>query len=320
MEEELFKEVELAGRGTGLVAACDLQPGVLLLAEPPLLTVPWWQRLTQFNRSRERSELLSKQLLGLSKEKQEGFWRLADCKAEPGEEPSIDGIWRTNNFALGPSGPKTNNGLFLQISRFNHSCQPLAEFSWNPVRKKQEVRVVRPIMRGTEITVSYFSHLVAAQDRLSRKKYLETFYGFPCDCAACSLAGQEGEDDDRERAKVVELAERIEGLLYDEESEDDDEAKEGGKEEVDGDEAAALKSILMAVDLSWERIGLMERRGFKVVSILRACWQLLETAQEWELEEEAEKVLSKGTHLAEVLYGAESERTLKWRQTLPCPG
>ena len=65
---------------------------------------------------------------------------------------------------------------------------------------------------------------------------------------------------------MVELAERIEGLLYDEESEDDDEAKEGGKEEVDGDEAAALKSILMAVDLSWERIGLMERRGFKVIS------------------------------------------------------
>ena len=28
-------------------------------------------------------------------------------------------------------------------SRFNHSCRPLAEFSWNPVRKKQEVRVIR---------------------------------------------------------------------------------------------------------------------------------------------------------------------------------
>jgi len=82
MQEELFKEVDLPGRGTGLVASCDLQPGVLLLAEPPLLTVPWWQRLTQFNRNRERSDLLSKQLLGLTKEKQEGFWRLADCKVK----------------------------------------------------------------------------------------------------------------------------------------------------------------------------------------------------------------------------------------------
>jgi len=318
MQEELFKEVDLPGRGTGLVASCDLQPGVLLLAEPPLLTVPWWQRLTQFNRNRERSDLLSKQLLGLTKEKQEGFWRLADCKAEPGEKPSIDGIWRTNNFALGPSGPKTNNGLFLQISRFNHSCRPSAEFSWNPVRKKQEVRVVRPIMCGTEITVSYFSHLVAAQDRRSRKNYLQTYYGFPCDCAACSLVGQEGEEDDKERAKVAELAERIEGLLYDEESEEEDGISKGEIVGREGEEE--LKSILMAVHLSWQRIGLMERRGFKVVTTLRACWDLLETTQEWELENEAEKVLAKGSHLAEVLYGAESERTMKWREALPCPG
>jgi len=271
-EEELFREVELPGKGTGLVASCDLQPGVLLLAEAPLLTVPWWQRLTQFNRTRERSELLSKQLLDLSKEKQDGFWRLADCKAEPGEKPSIDGIWRTNNFALGPSGPKTNNGLFLKISRFNHSCRPSAEFSWNPVRKRQEVRVVRPIMCGREITVSYFSHLVAAQDRLSRKKYLQTYYGFPCDCVACSLDEQEGKEDDEQRAKVVELADRIEGLLYDEESEDEERKEEMGDE-------GELKSILMAIDLSWERIGLMERRGFKVVTTLRACWDLLETTQ-----------------------------------------
>ena len=50
MEEELFKEVELVGKGTGLVASKDLPPGVLLLSESPLLTVPWWQRLAQFNR------------------------------------------------------------------------------------------------------------------------------------------------------------------------------------------------------------------------------------------------------------------------------
>jgi len=317
-ESNLFKEVELAGRGTGLVASCDLQPGVLLLAEQPLLTVPWWQRLTQFNRSRERSELLQKQLLDLSKEKQEGFWRLTDCKAEPGEKPSIDGIWRTNNFALGPSGPKSNNGLFLQISRFNHSCRPSAEFSWNPARKKQEVRVVRPIKCGTEITVSYFSHLVAAQDRRGRKKYLQTYYGFPCDCAACILVGEEGEEDDRERAKVAELAKEIEDLLYEDESEDDEGKKGEIRKDCEGE--TELKSILMAVHLSWQRIGLMERRGFKVVTTLRACWDLLETTQEWELEKEAEKVLAKGSYLAEVLYGAESERAVKWREALPCPG
>ena len=36
----------------------------------------------------------------------------------------------------------------------------------------------RPIKCGREITVSYFSHIVAAQDRLSRKKYLQVLYLF----------------------------------------------------------------------------------------------------------------------------------------------
>ena len=54
----------------------------------------------------------------MSKAEQEQFWQLADCKAREGEESSMDGIWRTNNFALGQSGPRTDNGLFLRTSRW----------------------------------------------------------------------------------------------------------------------------------------------------------------------------------------------------------
>ena len=79
--------------------------------------------------------------------------------------------------------------------------------------------------------------------------------------------------------KVVELEDRIKDLLYDDVSTDeadyvkdkednedkeaeDKEDKERRKHEASDEED--LKSILLAVDLSWERIGLMERRGFKV--------------------------------------------------------
>ena len=79
--------------------------------------------------------------------------------------------------------------------------------------------------------------------------------------------------------KVVELEDRIKDLLYDDASTDeedyvkdkednedkeaeDKEDKERRKHEASDEED--LKSILLAVDLSWERIGLMERRGFKV--------------------------------------------------------
>ena len=88
--------------------------------------------------------------------------------------------------------------------------------------------------------------------------------------------------------KVVELEDRIRDLLYDDVSTDEEdyvEDKEGNERKEDNEDKEAedkenkedkerrkheaseeedLKSILLAVDLSWERIGLMERRGFKV--------------------------------------------------------
>ena len=83
--------------------------------------------------------------------------------------------------------------------------------------------------------------------------------------------------------KVVELEDRIKDLLYDDVSTDeadyvkdkeDNEDKEYNEDKEDKEdkerrkheasEEEDLKSILLAVDLSWERIGLMERRGFKV--------------------------------------------------------
>ena len=76
---------------------------------------------------------------------------------------------------------------------------------------------------------------------------------------------------------MLDLEERIEGLLYDKGSEDEEDKGQDmvdkGKDMVDkgrdiaDKEEEDLKSILSAVDLSWERIGLMERRGFKVISI-----------------------------------------------------
>ena len=78
-------------------------------------------------------------------------------------------------------------------------------------------------------------------------------------------------------SKVVELEDRIKDLLYDDVSTDEEdyvEDKEGNEDKEDKEdkerrkheasEEEDLKSILLAVDLSWERIGLMERRGFKV--------------------------------------------------------
>ena len=82
--------------------------------------------------------------------------------------------------------------------------------------------------------------------------------------------------------KVLELEDRIKDLLYDDVGTDEEdyvEDKEGNERKEDKEdkerrkheasEEEDLKSILLAVDLSWERIGLMERRGFKVSCVSR---------------------------------------------------
>ena len=45
------------------------------------------------------------------------FLYLYFLKVGPGEDKTANGIFRTNNFALGGSGLKSNNGLFLEMSR-----------------------------------------------------------------------------------------------------------------------------------------------------------------------------------------------------------
>ena len=59
----------------------------------------------------------------------------------------IIGIFIANNY---------ENSLSIQISRFNHSCKPNAVNSANAVNSEfNEVRAIRNIKAGQEITISY---------------------------------------------------------------------------------------------------------------------------------------------------------------------
>ena len=117
------------------------------------------------------------------------FYNLSDCKKEEGEESTEGGIWRTNNFALGRSNNRSKNGIFPNLSRFNHSCVPSAEFRWNEKLYRQEIRAIRDIVPGEEITLCYFTLETMAKSKVDRQNYLRDHYGFICDCHACSLTG-----------------------------------------------------------------------------------------------------------------------------------
>ena len=44
----MFHEASLPGKGCGVVASRDIVPGELIIAESPLIVVPWWVRHSMF--------------------------------------------------------------------------------------------------------------------------------------------------------------------------------------------------------------------------------------------------------------------------------
>ena len=122
-----------------------------------------------------------------------------------GSKKSAEGIFRTNNFALGPLAPQTAHGIFLKTSRLNHSCHPNCEVIWKADSECQEVIAIRDIEEGEEMTICYLNMENRMKTARERKKILRQ-YGFFCSCNFCT-----GEEDVEEIRSFEELSRMLGG-------------------------------------------------------------------------------------------------------------
>ena len=92
----------------------------------------------------------------------------------------IFGIYKSNAF---------NECLGIKISRFNHSCVSNSAWSKNDEDNDDgelEVRAIKTIKPGMEITTSYVPHELGMKNLLQRRKILsEKNFGFICTCELC---------------------------------------------------------------------------------------------------------------------------------------
>ena len=84
--------------------------------------------------------------------------------------------------------------------RFNHSCRPSTEYFWNTEGEvwRQEVRTVRRVARGEELTVCYRSFWPSA--RRERQELMKQ-YNFDCCCEGCDVS-KEVEEKERRWKKI----------------------------------------------------------------------------------------------------------------------
>ena len=81
-------------------------------------------------------------------------------------------IYRTNAF---------NNGLFLNLAKFNHSCYPNAEIVVNEDATR-DVIAIDDIEKGKEIVHNYLNNVYEAT---SRRKEIWERWNFYCNCRFC---------------------------------------------------------------------------------------------------------------------------------------
>lgn len=102
----------------------------------------------------------------------------------------MQSVFETNaiTLAITPNlerGHSAGTAVFSGISRINHSCTPNVAHTWNQVLGVETVYAVRDIAPGEELTIAYVP--VVCNGRQQRQAMLSEFYGFECDCIACSI-------------------------------------------------------------------------------------------------------------------------------------
>ena len=217
VQPTMFKQVEIPGKGQGLVATAHLPVGTIVFQESPLISAEAIDGLFPH----DVKEIVSK-FRRLTDEQKNQVLSLHDpgptslqgknlpnaCLPDETEEKAVR-IFVANciNLCGHQEMNITKSGLYMTISRVNHSCAPNVVWSWieeDESRSVKEVRVCRKINEGEEILASYIPSHEIFPSKDDRHTMLRN-WNFTCNCEVCSLTGDELIENEKAREKISYL-------------------------------------------------------------------------------------------------------------------
>ena len=192
---------EIMGKGKGLVAIRNISAGTIIFTEEPLVA---------FKKENGSTNLPYQKFLQFKKmhpDKFQDFMELYDSD-------QMDPTWKTDYpdsdyikfcrivTANGVGNDDDDmNGIYRQFSRINHSCLPNVSVEWEKL--KMEVKAIRVIKKGEELSFNYAGELGIEGSWKERRDLLQKSWFFDCECPACSLTGKERERNDQTRKDIV---------------------------------------------------------------------------------------------------------------------
>ncbi|KAF8257875.1 hypothetical protein EI94DRAFT_1691960 [Lactarius quietus] len=188
--------------GKGAFASRNVQRGDLILSERPIFSIPTDAPVPIKYPSIEAA------VRKLSPVHLDEYLSLHNVYIGPLFPNSLVGIYGTNSFGL--DDDSDDSGMFLKASRFNHSCNPNARFSFHSSTGDLRIYALGTIPRGEEIFIPYISgKSLYGNTRRSRQDILHAQFHFTCACSVCSLPEAESKKSDARRVKLNALREII---------------------------------------------------------------------------------------------------------------
>ena len=334
------------GKGIGCIANKDIREGSLVLREFPQLdlTEHMEEDLDNMDLDAVKSFLdqgVIKSFLKMSSEDQEGYmklhnnydigdvdhWSGAMKKEYKAALPilatlsaislnrafEVWGIYRTNSFT---------SGVYLKMSRFNHSCQPNAEIFWNQDTRTGDLRALMKIKQGDEITICYADSDKSLWSKAERRAELKSVYNFDCNCGGCDVAEEQTQQENENVAEFKEKAAQGERVQANKRmAEDNHELRlKLIREEIDCvKQMYRLSKTIKSMRRSWILDNIVER-GFNL-SCSGALGEfklggLLESRddQKEAWKKEARNFTGVGVKIAKTLFGEDNLRTQLWEE------
>ncbi|KAI0166925.1 SET domain-containing protein [Hypoxylon sp. FL1284] len=189
-----YREVELEGKGIGLVTTRTIRAGELVMARTPGIMVN--EHAIKVLGRKAMSELLVRAVDDLPQQHRAALLSLSSHSRAIDAGDLIFKILETNSFRTGyHDGVNPFYSLFAEVSRANHDCKPSCTYYFDHNNFFQKVLSVRDIAVGEELSIAYYDPL---QTHAARQEKLQKEWGFKCSCERCSAnASSIAESDDR---------------------------------------------------------------------------------------------------------------------------
>ncbi|KAI0306263.1 hypothetical protein B0F90DRAFT_1814196 [Multifurca ochricompacta] len=211
-ETSCLRVTDVRGKGKGCVAARAVPRGELVARERALYIVPRTFLDTQ--------QIARTAMAMMTPNQRTAILALYNCKSTDPDD--VKGIIGTNGILI--PGMPNHDVVYVASSKLSRasttgidfpfvptipnnstpftSCCPNATFRWDNASFSGEIRALRPIPEGEEVTIAYFQEIMAATARRpERQKYLDE-YNFKCACAICGRSSKERSRSDEDRPTI----------------------------------------------------------------------------------------------------------------------